>query len=128
MERKQQGKENREWGAEAEQIAADWLRVRGYIVRETNYRRKNVEIDIIAELPGEIVFFEVKARRGDKVEPLDAINEKKIKMMVRGADAYLREFDKLFKYRFDIITITGTPDNFKLDHFPDAFLPPFSRR
>ncbi|MDE6835334.1 MAG: YraN family protein, partial [Muribaculaceae bacterium] len=61
MERKQQGKENREWGAEAEQIAVDWLRVRGYIVRETNYRRKNVEIDIIAELPGEIVFFEVKA-------------------------------------------------------------------
>lgn len=128
MDKKQQGKSNREWGAEAERIAADWLLAQGYVIRHVNWRIKNtIEIDIIAELPGTIVFVEVKARKGDMTSPIDAIDEKKIKKIVRGADVYLRNLEKLFKYRFDIITITGTSANYTLDHFPDAFYPPFGR-
>lgn len=128
MDKKQQGKSNREWGAQAEKIAADMLLTHGYVIRHQNWRIKNtIEIDIIAELPGTIVFVEVKARKGDMVEALDAIDEKKIKKMVKAANVYLQSLDKLFKYRFDIITITGTPDNYTLDHLPDAFYPPFGR-
>ncbi|MDE5789630.1 MAG: YraN family protein [Muribaculaceae bacterium] len=128
MDKKQQGKSNREWGAEAEKIAADWLLTQGYVIRHQNWRIKNtIEIDIIAELPGTIVFVEVKARKGDIISPIDAIDEKKIRKIVRGANVYLQNLDQLFKYRFDIITITGTPENHTLEHFPDAFYPPFGR-
>lgn len=129
MDRRQQGNDNREWGARAERLAADWLLTHGYVIREQNWRvGKSIEIDIIAELPETIVFIEVKARKGDCVEAIDAIDEKKIKKMVKGANIYLQGLNRLFSYRFDIITITGTPQDFTLDHFPDAFYPPLSRR
>ncbi|MDE5808545.1 MAG: YraN family protein, partial [Muribaculaceae bacterium] len=108
----------------AEKIAAEWLLSHGYVIRNCNWRiGHTVEIDIIAELPGTIVFVEVKARKGDVINPIDAIDEKKIRKIVRGANIYLQALEKLFKYRFDIITVTGTPDNYTLDHFPDAFYP-----
>lgn len=127
-DKKQQGKENREWGAEAEKIAAEWLLTHGYVVRHQNWRMKNtIEIDIIAELAETIVFIEVKARKGNVLDPLDAIDERKMKKLVKGANIYLQGLDRLFKYRFDIITVTGTPQNYTLDHFPDAFYPPLGR-
>lgn len=126
MRKEIQGKKNREWGAEAEKIAAEWLLSHGYVIRERNWRMgKTVEIDIIAELPGEMVFVEVKARKGDMVEPVDAIDAKKIRLIVRGADKYLQDLPHLFRYRFDIITITGSSESYTLEHFPDAFYPPF---
>lgn len=129
MNKKRQGNSNREWGAAAEKIAAEWLLTHGYVIRATNWRVSNtIEIDIIAEIPGTIVFVEVKARKGDMVSPLDAIDEKKIKKIVRGANIYLEAEEQLFKYRFDIITVTGTPDHYTLDHFPDAFYPPLGYR
>ena len=123
---KSQGRENQEWGAEAEEIAAQWLLIHGYTIRERNWRMgRSVEIDIIAEIPGTIVFVEVKARKGNETEPLASIDLKKINRIVRGADIYLQNLDKLFQYRFDIITLTGTKDNYSLEHYPDAFYPPF---
>lgn len=125
----QQGLSNREWGAEAEKIAADWLLARGYVIRATNYRLgSNLEIDIIAEIPGTVVFIEVKARRKSYNAAIEAVDQKKMMRMVRGANAYLRGETKLMKYRFDIITIIGTSDNYTIDHLPDAFLPPLSLR
>ena len=129
MDRCKQGKDNQLWGAAAENIAAEWLLTNGYVIRERNWRAgKSIEIDIIAELSNTMVFVEVKARKGDMVEPLDAIDERKIKKIVKGADIYLNALEHLFYYRFDIITITGTAENYTLDHFPDAFYPPFSGR
>ncbi|MBD5288432.1 MAG: YraN family protein [Bacteroides sp.] len=128
MDKKQQGKANREWGAEAEKIAAEWLLTHGYVIRHQNWRIKNtIEIDIIAELPDTIVFVEVKARKGDMISPIDAIDEKKIRKIVRGANIYLGNLEYLYKYRFDIITLTGTPENHTLEHIPDAFYPPLGR-
>ena len=127
MDKKIQGKSNREWGAEAEKIAAEWLLTHGYVIRHQNWRIKNtIEIDIIAELPGTMVFVEVKARH-DRDEALEAVDAKKIRKMVRAADTYLKELDKIFQYRFDIITIIGTKENYTLEHFPDAFYPPIGR-
>lgn len=129
MDHNKQGKENREWGQEAEKIAAEWLLTHGYVVRERNWRSSNhIEIDIIAELPRRIIFIEVKARRGDVVKPIEAIDEKKIKKMAKGADIYLESQEHLFQYRFDIITITGSPDNYTIEHIEDAFMPPLRRR
>ena len=118
------GADNKQWGHEAEQIAAEWLMAQGYVIRERNWRMgRSVEIDIIAEIPGTMVFIEVKARTGDTQSPAEAVDAKKKRRMIRGADKYLQQFSFLFKYRFDIITITGNYTSSTIDHFQDAFMP-----
>lgn len=127
MNYKSIGTANREWGKAAEGIAREYLIKNGYIVREQNWRVGNaIEIDIIAEKDNKIIFVEVKARKGDFILPDEAVDEKKMKKMVKGGDIYLRSLPYPYEYRLDLITITGTPDNYELQHIPDAFLPPLS--
>ena len=125
MDKKQQGTSNREWGKQAETIAADYLRTHGYIIRERNWRVGNtIEIDIIAEKDNTIIFVEVKARKGDFQQADDAVDTPKRNKMIKGGDIYLRSLPHLFQYRLDIITLTGTPENYEIKHLKDAFLPP----
>lgn len=116
------------WGKEAEQIATDYLVSRGYVVRERNWRppHSHLEVDIITQYKDFIVFVEVKARGPKSEDPLDAVDEKKIKRLVRAANSYLNMLPFDFQYRFDIITVDGTPESYSLDHIEDAFLPPLS--
>lgn len=122
---------NNTWGKEAEQIAADYLAGHGYAIRERNWRSGNKsrhEIDIIAQIDMDIVFVEVKARSGEHDYALDAVDDKKMRMMARAADTYLDMLDHDFEYRFDIITVTGNSDSFDIEHFPDAFRSPLFTR
>ncbi len=117
---------NQEWGKEAERIAADWLRAQGYTVRETNWKPRNthLEVDIIAERDATLIFVEVKARDAEGQDPIEAVDEKKMRRLVRAADSYIRSQPLDYEYRFDIITLEGNASDYRLDHIPDAFLPP----
>jgi putative endonuclease len=117
-----------EWGREAEQIAAEYLRSKGYVVREQNWspRNSHLEVDIIAQHQDEIVFVEVKARKNRYTDPADAITPDKIRKLVRAANSYLNTLELDFSYRFDVVTISGTADDYVLDHIEDAFLPPLT--
>lgn len=127
IDKKKQGQANRDWGKQAEQIAADFLISEGYVIRERNWRCGNhIEIDIIAQEGTTIAFVEVKARKGDCQMPDESVNLKKQKNMIKGGDIYLRGLNRFYYYRLDIITITGTSDNYTLEHLKDAFLPPLS--
>lgn len=130
-----------EWGREAEELAADHLRREGYVIREQRWRpgAGHFEIDIIAELPGTIVFVEVKARsplpgqpreqwQADPDAPAKAVDIRKMRRMARAADVYLRSLPYDFDYRYDIISITGTPDDHILSHLTDAFISPVTIR
>lgn len=118
------------WGTAAERIAAEYLIGKGYVVRERNWRPKNshLEIDIISQRDDEMIFVEVKARGDTDTDPADAVDATKIRRLVRAADIYLSMQPHDFRYRFDIITVSGSPDRYTLDHLPDAFLPPLSTR
>ncbi len=125
IDKRKQGAANREWGQQAENIAAEYLMTHGYIIRERNWRVGNkIEIDIIAEKDGTVIFVEVKARKGDFESADDAVDTPKRKKMIKGGDIYLRNLPHLFPYRLDIITVTGTPESYELKHLEDAFLPP----
>lgn len=121
--RQLQGKENREWGHEAEGLAAEYFLTNGYMIRERNWRLNKYEIDLILEKERTIIFVEVKARRGDRQDPVDAVDMRKRKKLVQGADIYLRNQPYRYEYRFDIVSFTGTRDNYVMKHYPDAFLP-----
>lgn len=123
-QRKKIGEKNREWGHEAERLAAEYYLKEGYIIRERNWRSGHSEIDIILEKDRTIVFVEVKSRKAGTQDPVEAVNFRKRQKMIRGADAYLRNLQMLYQYRFDIVTFTGDPDNYVMHHYADAFLPP----
>ena len=77
-------------GNEGEKIAVNYLKNKGYIIYHTNWRMSHLEVDIIAEDNGELVFIEVKTRRrrfGSR--PLDAVTLEKQDLIERGARSWL---------------------------------------
>ena len=110
----------------AEQLAYEHLVGEGYTVRERNWKLRRLEIDMIAQLGDTIIFVEVKSRSGRHRDPLDAIDDRKIRNMVRAANAYLLPLEHTFSWRFDVILLVGPPHDYRLEHIPDAFLPPLS--
>lgn len=124
MDNKRQGEQNLQWGKDAEEIAATYLIEKGYVIRERNWRIGNrIEIDLIAEKEGKIIFVEVKARKGDFILADEAVDSAKRKKMIKGGDIYLRSLPHLYEFRLDIISITGSLENYELIHIEDAFLP-----
>lgn len=114
------------WGRMAEDLAVRHLIAGGYVVRERNWSppHSHLEVDIIAETGGKMVFVEVKARRDDAGDPVAAVDLAKQRRITRAADIYLRSLEFDYDYRFDIIAVTGNPDGHTLEHLPDAFLAP----
>ena len=123
--------QNNDWGKFAEEKAVELLVGEGYAIRERNYRsgRSNRrEVDIIAQIENEIVFVEVKARSGNAEDPIEAVNDKKMRMMARTADAYMLKMEDDYNYRFDIIAVTGSFESYTVEHIPDAFYSPLFTR
>lgn len=122
--------QHNDWGRRAEQIAADFLIAQGYTIRDRNWRPQggHVEIDIVTQQNDSIIFVEVKTRQNRDIDPADAIDMRKIRRLVRCAEAYLGMQHLDLQYRFDVITISGSPEDYTIDHIPDAFLPPLSTR
>ncbi|MDE6017328.1 MAG: YraN family protein [Muribaculaceae bacterium] len=118
------------WGKQAENIVCEFLISKGYTVRERNWRPKSSksEIDLIAQKDDTLIFVEVKARTDKDFDPAEAITVEKIKNVVRGANSYLQAQDFDFYYRFDVASVSGDIDDYKLDYLEDAFLPPLRSR
>lgn len=99
-------------GQEGEDIACRWLREKGYLLRDRNWRSGYHEIDIIAERHGIIHIIEVRTRRaGGWITPEQTITPKKAAALRRAASAYLALHRILSEVEFDLIAI---------DHFPDG--------
>ena len=113
-----------DFGRHSEIMAQNYLRSLGYTILETNWRSGHKEIDIIAKDENIIVFVEVKTRSDDFLDPIDAVDKRKMANMTRAANAFVNHYDIPHEVQFDIITITGDQDNYKIEHYPDAFYPP----
>lgn len=126
MKKEGAGKEapDNSFGPFGERIATEHLIAEGYAIRERNWHQGHYEIDIIAQQGSTIVFVEVKSRRGDYQDPLESVDRKKISRIVSAANVYMQMAELDFDTRFDIITLTGTPENYKLEHIEEAFFPP----
>lgn len=104
-----------------EEVAADYVTDLGFTVLERNYRYKRGEIDIIAKKNDLLVFFEVKARHGITYGyPEEAVDDKKIEMVIMAANNYIFETEWDGEIRFDIIALSMRNDQ-KIMHFEDAF-------
>lgn len=112
-----------DFGKEAENWAVDFLEQKGYKILLRNYRYQKAEIDIIAEFENQIIIVEVKARGTDIfAEPQEAVNRKKIQMLILGANHFLEENNIDLEVRFDIISIISESHQPpKIYHIENAF-------
>lgn len=94
-------------GGAGERLAAGWLEARGYQVLARNWRCPYGELDVIAEEQGELVFVEVKTRRGDTHgAPEEAITASKRAHLIAAAQTYLMEQRRETQpYRIDVIAV-----------------------
>ena len=114
---------NLEFGKQAEDAAAKFLKAQGYKVIRRNYKTKFSEIDIIAEDKGVICFIEVKARHSSLFgEPAEAVCAAKQRQISKAAICYLKENNLLERSaRFDVVSLLYAQDLPEIDLIKDAF-------
>lgn len=90
-----------------EKIAAEHLRGLGYKIRETNFRRQEGEIDIIAQDKDCLVFVEVRTRTGSEFgTPEESVTAAKKEKLISLALAYLQTHSNLPSlWRIDVVAI-----------------------
>lgn len=77
-------------GRTGERLAAEQLVRNGYRLLEQNFRCRYGEIDLIAEDANDLIFVEVKTRRGDAYgRPEEAVTLRKQQKIVQVATYYL---------------------------------------
>jgi putative endonuclease len=113
-------------GRRGEQLAADHLARRGFLIIERNYRTRWGELDIVAFDGRTIAFCEVKSRRGTTARPFDALHPRKRAQVRKMAMQWLSErHDRPFAelLRFDAIGVTVDRDGrlLELEHLEGAF-------
>lgn len=110
-------------GNRGEDLAAGFLRKKGYRILSRNYRSPVGEVDIIAEEGRTIVFIEVKTRTNDSFgRPFEAVDYRKREKIKRIALYYLKRYKIIDRpLRFDVMSIEMSGDNSSIEHFTDAF-------
>lgn len=112
-------------GQTGEEAAQNYLKDRGYTIREVNWRYRRIEVDILAETSQYLVVVEVKSRRNTLFkDPAQAVNTAKINRLVKAAQAYVLRYGINKEVRFDIIEVVSTANGFDINHIADAFVPP----
>jgi putative endonuclease len=101
---------NREIGANGEDIACEYLIKNGYKILERNkHFSKLCEIDIIAQYKDVTIFIEVKTRKNNSFgSPLEAITKSKYKNIKTGVYNYVLE-NNIKNFQIDVIGITQHP-------------------
>ena len=97
----------RRLGELGERLAAQHLLAKGYRIRERNYRRREGEIDIIAEAGDTLAFVEVRCLRGQaKGTAAESLTPAKQRRLVGLAEAYGQERENLPpQRRIDVIAV-----------------------
>ena len=96
-------------GAFYEEAACRYLKDRGIIILQQNFRCKAGEIDIIGRQGNCVIFFEVKYRKNDAYEnALMAVHPKKQNKICRCAAIYCLQNPWVRELRYDVIGITDT--------------------
>ncbi|MDE7462704.1 MAG: YraN family protein [Muribaculaceae bacterium] len=118
------------WGRYAEAKTIEHLILQGLPIREWNWHPESGkgEIDIIAQRGNRLLFIEVKARSDKKDDPWEAITDKKMRELCRGADLYIKTNELDLEYQFDLALFSGNPEDYSFEYIADAFLCPLTSK
>lgn len=97
-----------QWG---EEVAAQYLEKQGCQVLDRNVRTPYGELDIIIRQGEQLVFVEVKTRRGTSFGmPEAAVDRRKQEHLLASAQHYLQSRHALVSdWRVDVVAIIGEP-------------------
>lgn len=125
-------KKRKSMGASGEDIAAKFLKDKGYKIIERNFKnykgRQLGEIDIIAEKNKEIVFVEVKTRELAKYQgtlPEENITFSKLHKLSKIANSYIKTKNLWsLSYHFDAVSVWLSQDykTAKVKHIENIFI------
>lgn len=109
-------------GKNGENLAAAILLRHNYKILARNWHYGHLELDLVCEKNGAIIFVEVKTRRTDlRGGAAGAVTETKKARLVQAAQAWLMQNEMWGRQcRFDVICLTGAAGNFRMEHYPNA--------
>lgn len=110
------------WG---ESVAATYLEAQGYRIAGRNWRCRHGEVDLVAWAGQELVFVEVKTRRGqDMGAPEEGLTAVKQKKLLAIAEEYVIQHDLDVDWRVDLVAVEldKTGKLLRCDHIPNAVL------
>jgi putative endonuclease len=98
-------------GELGERWAREYLEQHGYRIRETNFRCREGEIDIVAEHAGCLVFVEVRTKTGSAFgSPEESVTAAKQEKLVAVAMSFLQTNEDLpSEWRIDVVAIEVSP-------------------
>ena len=110
-------------GDRGENLAARYLRNRGYKIIFRNFRTETGEIDIVARDGKTIVFVEVKTRAYDDPTPEDQVDAEKQHQITKAGKIYLSRYGfPQPPARFDVVAIIWPAGREPIiRHTPHAF-------
>ena len=120
------GRDSRLLGRWGEDLAAEYLRRKGYRILAANWRCRLGELDLVAEDGTYLCFVEVKERKNAAYGPAAAfVDRRKQEKLRAAAMLYLSRYPTDLQPRFDVVEIyapqgveTEKPELFQLE---DAF-------
>lgn len=110
-------------GLLGERIAARYLLRNGYELVSHRFRSGHRDVDLIMRLGNEVVFVEVKCRRGSEFgTPVEAVTHRKQRELTKSALVWLsRNSSVKMTCRFDVIGVLIIGQNVRIRHVQDAF-------
>jgi len=110
-------------GKYGEDLAAGFLKDRGYSVIDRNWRCSIGEIDLIAKYKNTLVFVEVKTRSGSGFgHPFEAITATKVLRMRRLSAQWVAEHDSQnFNLRLDAISVLIRSGKVAIEHIRQVY-------
>lgn len=107
-------------GQYGEHLALNFVHEQGYQILDRNWRYRYWEVDIVAMDGDTLVFIEVKSRTNtDFGEPLDFVDWKKKRNLIKLAEAYIKIKSFQGEIRFDIVSVYLKTK--KIELIKDAF-------
>jgi putative endonuclease len=106
-----------QWG---EQIAALFLRLKGFEILETNARFARREVDLVVRDGTALVAVEVKLRWGNRFGcAVEAIDERKLARLRLALTGISRDLGLELSPRIDVVTIDVEPtgESMKVEHY-----------
>lgn len=116
----------RDLGDFGERVAAHRLESQGMTIIERNVRIGRIEIDLVAQDGDDIVFVEVRTRRGQAGLAAESLNRNKLRRMWESAMGYCEQRGiDLESVRIDLVAveIDGSGATRSVEHFRGIEVP-----
>ena len=106
-------------GNKGEQIAAKYLKAKGYTLLSRNFHARGGEIDLIFKSKsGQYIFAEVKTRSSDKFGlAKEAITQAKLSKILSAIEDYFKTTEEMPDFRIDIVCVRKKNEKFYVSHY-----------